>query len=349
VPISIERATGIPLYVQVRNQIEKLIRLGIWENGRKLPTERQLADTLRVSRNTVSTAYKLLEQEGLLSCRQGSGTYVAATPDIPDDRRLRLEQAIDQILDGALEMGLDLDDFLQVAGARVEARRDMLRHVQVCLVECNREQLDYFVKELELGSGVAVIPLLISELRERPSEIRSRLSGVDLVVTTFFHLDEVKEVLPDMDVLGIALDPLVETVVRIARLDRDSRAGLVCRSVAFADRVKKSIANAGIDELALPVCTSSDSQSVHRFLAGLDVVVASPGRRREVEAIVPDGVQVIEFIYQPDTGSINLLRSVLLEHKQRRGLATKALVASTVDADDAHGATGLGREISRAG
>ena len=42
--------------------------------GKKLPTERELAKALRVSRNTISTAYKELEDEGVLYSHQGRGT-----------------------------------------------------------------------------------------------------------------------------------------------------------------------------------------------------------------------------------------------------------------------------------
>lgn len=317
-PISVRRKSGVPLYVQVKNQIEKLVRMGVWEEGARLPTERELASTLGISRNTVSAAYRQLERDGLLTSHQGRGTFVAQVGGLPEDRVERLQRVVDLALNETLEMGLSPEDFVRMAQARASERLEMLRLIKVCFIECNTEQLEYFSKELELGSGVTIVPLLMEELLTRPEEVRGRLQGVDLVVTTFFHLEEVKEHLSGFDVMGIALDPVVETIVRIARLPRRRRVGLVCLSRQFADRVRKSISNAGINHLELVVTTTRDEEELKRVLEGVQAVIASPGRCREVERLVPGGMEIIEFIYRPDAGSINLLRSVLLERKQQR-------------------------------
>lgn len=317
VPIAIQRRSGIPLYIQVKDQVEKLIRLGIWEKGRKLPTERQLATALGVSRNTVSAAYRELEREGVVLARQGSGTFVCEAGYADEDRSHRLGRMIDLVLDEALDMGLGPDEFLNVARTRAEERQRLMLRLRVAFVECNREQLDYFSKELQLGSGVGIVPVLLDDLRGKREEVRRAAGGIDLVVTTLFHLDEVRGFFPDVQVLGIALDPDMETMVRIARLPSRRRVGLVCLSVDFADRVRKSIANAGINHLDFAVTTSRDEEQLQRFLAGVQVAIASPGRRREVERLVAAGTEVIEFVYRPDAGSISMLRSALLDRRHR--------------------------------
>lgn len=316
-PISIERKTGVPLYIQVRHEIERLLRNGVWENGSKLPTERELALTLGISRNTVSAAYRCLEREGLLSSRQGSGTYVSSGGAQPGEIQARLGRAIDAALDEALAMGLQPADFLGVARSRIEEREEALRRLKVCFVECNREQLDYFSKELELGSGVHIVPVLIDDLRRDGEGLKSKLEGSDLAVTTFFHLDEVRRHLSGIQVIGIALDPLMETIVRLARLPR-SRVALVAISVDFAERVMKSIAIAGISHLDVRATTTKNAAELTELLRDVQAVLSSPGRRREVESLAPPGVEVIEFIYRPDAGSIHLLKSVLMERRRER-------------------------------
>ena len=52
------------------------IKRGSLKVGMKLPTERELSERLKVSRNTVSTAYNDLEQDGTLKSYQGKGTFV---------------------------------------------------------------------------------------------------------------------------------------------------------------------------------------------------------------------------------------------------------------------------------
>ena len=319
-PFELERKGGLPIYLQVKRKINYLISSGYWKKGQRLPTERELAARLGVSRNTISLAYRQLEAEGLITSRQGRGTFVAEADDMLrlENKRERLCRIIDVALEDALSIGVTLDEFLTVASQRVEERRQMLSEVRIAFVECNKEQLDYFAKELELGTGVRVLPVLIDDLRNSKGS-HEVIDKADLIVTTFFHLDEVRALFPDRgeDILGIALDPVMESIVKIARLPQGTKVLLVCISEAFAERVQKSIELAGITELDIEVSTERDLPSIQKRLQGKQAVIVSPGRLKEVASLVKRGTQIIEFIYKPDAGSVNLLRSSVLEHKKR--------------------------------
>ncbi len=310
--IRIDRDSGALLHAQIRDQIIGLVRTGRLPAGSRLPAERELARRLGVSRNTVALAYRWLEREGRITSWQGRGTFVC--PGGNGDTRQRLVAHIDSSFQQALADGLSADEFLTLVQERIAAHDRVTRKVRVVFIECNREQLDYFARELQLGAGVAIVPVLLDEAMRRPERARPVLEAADLVVTTFFHLDDVNALLPPGKgpAVGIALDPQLDTVVRIARLPRDGNVGLVCISRAFADRVQRSVANAGI-ELQLDVTTSRDRAELEAFLRGRRAVIASPGRRREVELLAGPGVTVIEFVYRPDAGSVNLLKSVVWE------------------------------------
>jgi GntR family transcriptional regulator len=81
-PIQVDFASEVPIYVQVKNQIRLLLRLQL-EPGVQLPTVREMALKLGINANTVSRIYADLEREGYLARRQGVGTF-AADP-MPDD------------------------------------------------------------------------------------------------------------------------------------------------------------------------------------------------------------------------------------------------------------------------
>lgn len=317
----LQRKGGLPIYLQVKRKIESLISSGQWDKGRRLPTERALAAELGVSRNTVSLAYRQLEAEGLITSRQGRGTFVAEADDILrlENKRERLSRIIDLALEDSLSLGVSLEEFLGTAEKRVEERRRMLSEVKIAFIECNREQLDYFSKELELGTGVQVEPVLIDDLHNGDEHARSLVNQADMVVTTFFHLDEVKSLFPRRgeDILGIALDPGIESIVKIARLPKGSKVLLVCISDRFAERIQKSMEIAGINELDVESTTERDLGLISEKLKGKRAVIVSPGRLREVTNLVKRGIQVIEFIYTPDAGSVNLLGSSVLEHRKK--------------------------------
>lgn len=73
----IDRRARLPVYAQVEDYIRQRIRSGQWQPGGPIPAERELAQTLGVSRLSVRQAIFNLSQEGLLRRRQGSGTYVS--------------------------------------------------------------------------------------------------------------------------------------------------------------------------------------------------------------------------------------------------------------------------------
>lgn len=75
----------LPLYYQMKEFLLEEIRSGKWSAGEKIPSETQLCKTCGVSRNTAQKAIEELVQEGVLSRRQGLGTFVT-TP--------RLEQGL---------------------------------------------------------------------------------------------------------------------------------------------------------------------------------------------------------------------------------------------------------------
>lgn len=74
---NIERATGIPLYLQVRLQIAHLIERQALKPGDALPSEPELQAVFGVSRATVRHALADLERLGLIERHQGRGTFVA--------------------------------------------------------------------------------------------------------------------------------------------------------------------------------------------------------------------------------------------------------------------------------
>jgi GntR family transcriptional regulator len=319
VAIELSRKSGVPLYVQLKEKIRQQAESGSWSPGFKLPTERELANLLGISRNTVSQAYTELETEGILACVQGKGTFLAeADPvSLSASRIHRLEEIIDTALGHALQEGFTCEEFSSLAVAVAERRSNLLSQVRIVFVECNREQVDYFAKQLELGSGVSISALVLDELEAGTEKSQEILQAVDMVVTTFFHEDEVRRLVPpDKRVLAVALDPQLETIVRIARIPRGSKLGLVCISPTFAEKVQRSIQDAGIEHVPV-ISTLTHGEPLADVIEKSDVILVSPGRKKEVSEMCLREKELIEFVYRPDMGSVNLLKNSILELRER--------------------------------
>ena len=76
----IDRASPLPVYVQLAEQIRLLIHRGALGPGDPLPTVRELAVALGLNANSVTRVYRDLQQEGLLRLERGLGTSVAPQP-----------------------------------------------------------------------------------------------------------------------------------------------------------------------------------------------------------------------------------------------------------------------------
>jgi GntR family transcriptional regulator len=81
-----------PAYTQILEQVKHAIATGELKPGDQLPTVRQLAADLRVNFNTVARAYRLLDEEGIISTQHGRGTYILGPATARDTKRLRQKE-----------------------------------------------------------------------------------------------------------------------------------------------------------------------------------------------------------------------------------------------------------------
>jgi GntR family transcriptional regulator len=104
------QANGVPIYVQLREQILGLVGRGVLKPGAQIPTMRQVAVALKIDLNTVQRAYAELERDGVLSKQRGVGTFVTdRTPPQRNTRRAVQDFAF-QVAAQARGQGIALDD-----------------------------------------------------------------------------------------------------------------------------------------------------------------------------------------------------------------------------------------------
>jgi GntR family transcriptional regulator len=68
---------GVPIYLQLMEQVKHAIETGALRPGEQLPGIRPLAEELVINPNTVAKAYRELEHEGVIELRQGAGAFVS--------------------------------------------------------------------------------------------------------------------------------------------------------------------------------------------------------------------------------------------------------------------------------
>src|SRR5580700_3412533 len=107
--LTVDSRSGVPIYLQIVEQVKRSVALGILQGGEQLPTVKQLALDLTVNPNTVARAYRDLERDGVIETASGRGSFVrngasdagqAAASDVARD-------AIEHAVREAKSVGLD--------------------------------------------------------------------------------------------------------------------------------------------------------------------------------------------------------------------------------------------------
>jgi GntR family transcriptional regulator len=100
---------GVPIYVQLRDQILRALGEGRLSPGDQMPTMRQVAVALRIDLNTARRAYDELEALGVIRLERGRGSFVAEPPAPPDgiERNRILDEVARQAIGLGRTRGLD--------------------------------------------------------------------------------------------------------------------------------------------------------------------------------------------------------------------------------------------------
>ena len=115
--LNLDIRSGLPIYTQIVNQIQSQLVNGILKPGDQLPTVRALAQELRFNFNTVARAYRILDEERIISTQQGRGTYITEIPPPEVSERLRhesLEALTQRFINEAFRLGFSEKEVSQM-------------------------------------------------------------------------------------------------------------------------------------------------------------------------------------------------------------------------------------------
>ena len=122
-PIQIDKEHGIPIYVQLEEQIRLLIHQGTIAGGDLMPTVRELAVQLNVNSNTVARVYRDLKREGILDLKRGIGTFVlpgAKLQPMGKAAHNKLQREVDQLVKTAKRLNFNPIELAQMIQTRWE-------------------------------------------------------------------------------------------------------------------------------------------------------------------------------------------------------------------------------------
>jgi DNA-binding transcriptional regulator YhcF (GntR family) len=300
--------------VQLQTQVRHLIDAGALKPGMQLPTVRQLAGFLRINRNTVARALADLYQDGYLESHQGRGTFVTERPPTREGRPARsIERLVQDTLERARRLGFTHEELAATIAASAPAARST-RRARALLVECNYPELSRYREQLEEELPLTVDRLLVEDLETRLHE-PGFLKGYRVVITTFFHIHEVKHALPLDGPPAVALlsESNISSLLRLTELPEGTAVGLICNTPRGSQNILSSMQSAGLSHVVPILASADDPWSIDRMLEKTRIVVCSEQAADRIRERFPHDIEVILAGRRLDRGGIEMLRDLLAQ------------------------------------
>lgn len=330
---SLDKASGLPIYLQIKHQVVYLLALGSLSAGTMLPSIRQLATTLGVTTATIRHAYAALEADGLVVSYPGKGVLVA---ELSADARAQVSQrqaALVDLFASALDRARGLGYTpaeMRAALTRAVAHAEERPHI--VFVGAEPEFLDRYIPFLTdalVDLQVDVVGVSLQDLREHGEAALTPLAPPACVATLVRSYAEVVQLLraSSIPIVGLALELGPETQADLLTLSTEARAVLVAERMNLAGMTHLIeqfwVAEGGLAHVGL------ESKDLPTAIANADVVIHSLRARRAVIKRAPPNCRFIELHFVISPLSLTRLRQALaVEQGRQNGVAP--LVASAM-------------------
>ncbi len=312
--IRVDRKSSTPAFRQIVEGISSQVASGGLALGLKLPTERELAGSLKVARGTVTRAYEELARAGVIEVLQGRGSFVRAAGAAPAGGRAQMAgQLIASLVDGLAELRFTHPEMRTMIDLAIREREERHGALAVAAVDCNPETLGMFERQIGLLSRVSVRKFLLSELSADP-RAGGRLAGFDLVLTTSTHAAELARIAPGRKdrIVAVGVAPSQETVLRLAAVKPDQPVGVTCESSQFLAIIEARLREMRFTGPFEVLFTPREPGALADFLRGRLLLVVPPGyaagltreEARALEEFTHRGGAVVAFDYQIEKGSL---------------------------------------------
>lgn len=319
--LTLDRSLPIQVGVQLRGQIEYGIATGEIAPGTRLPSVRQLARALAMAPATVSQVYKELQEAGLLTSRQGLGTFVPERlPPSPESEALAaLHCAVDALFGEAEALGFSRAAAAEAAILRASQAHAAGRGLRLLYVGI------YATATEAYAAGLRRHVPRFDVVRATTFE-RLRAEGMPdprphVYVTLANRERQLRALVgPDAPLVTLTLIPAAETRMRLAALPSDTRLAAVASIPEFLPTLHRNVGRYAPHVTERRPATL-DPTALHEALGWCNALVYATGTEA-VQQHAPPGLPAFEFRYEPEPRSITRYLLPLLD-TLRQAAATK--------------------------
>ena len=303
---SLDPEASAPLYAQINDQIRYAISVGELEPNDRLPSIRQMESDLDVNRNTVRRAYIDLQNEGLITLRQGRGAVVAQSPKLPVFETARHESVvalITQLVRQAEAGGVDGRQLADLVDQAVKSH-DQARP-KCAYLECSAKQARDLARHAERVLERRVVPVDLHDLHDGASAIPP---SVRYVFTPHWHVAEAKSILnaASFTVVPIGVKVTPACSERLGSL-QGKTIGLVVRDAESVSGYRKQLRR-HMRSGAIKVALADSVTDLRQLLLSVDHVVYTSPCAESIHALAPNTVNRIEIAFESNVDDLKSVR-----------------------------------------
>lgn len=356
-PVKINNHGQEPIYRQISSQIAALIRAGRLTPGQQLPAERELALQLKVARGTIKKAYEMLVQQHYIVAARGRGSLVADSPasqqgapvrarqtrlhntdvkaadakesDRPTSRLEQATQLIENCIWQLEDIGFAWREMADLFNLLLTRREERFSQFAIAAIDCNPEALGIYQSQLAPLTHIATARFLFAELREA-KDPATVLAPFDLILTTSNHIEELRSLVPELadKAVPVVVSPSQATLIALARLNNDSRAGVLYQSRRFFQIISGWVGKSGFNGDLSGICYLDEKPAaIEKFIDDKDVLIVPPGFAVQLPSELLHAINLfrqrggllIDFAYQIERGSLLYLEELIKNLLNRPG------------------------------
>lgn len=308
-----ESRLGPLMAADIEQMLAGRIRTGDYPTGSQLPTVRDLAHELSVNKNTIVRAYQALERKGFLDLIRGRGAFVRTAAPALGEIDSRWLARLDELVVDARQRHLPRELVMGEITSRVDAifgETDL----RLAFIECNQQDIDEMATQLASAVRHPFEGVLLDEFVKHPTQIAAKY---DLVITTFYHLNEVNRALGDgkhESLIAVHAMPNHDALLDLARL-HSPVIGLVAALPSVIDTLTH-IVQTYHPTATIMSALIDDVPRVKTLLQKCDAVVITRAFAPELMRLKPT-IPVLTVTFIVDQQSVEYLQNRIRLENQR--------------------------------
>ncbi|TVQ42300.1 MAG: GntR family transcriptional regulator [Gloeocapsa sp. DLM2.Bin57] len=275
--LQIQLDNEISISQQLFEQIQFAIASRHYTPGQRLPSTRQLAQQLNIHRNTVSRVYQLLETQGLVELKQGSGIYVKN----PAKQLNYVNQSISETIDNLLKEGFNLNEIKEQFTQQIDYRLACLETIIVTTPESDLEAGELICQEL---TTVLNREIQLISLEKLATYLRKKTLAT--VITSRYFLQQITEILKYIpsSLLIVDIYNFHKELAIIKQLPTGIYLGLVSLSKGTLDIAEKIIKSVRGEEIIIISAQSKQQEKLNRLVKSSQIIISDRPSSKYLES-----------------------------------------------------------------